>query len=80
MASSSVSPCVCSVSEMFSYSSASFSDSNWYRKFCLFMALEVRPNELEARFCSSELSKALLASQDKVDAAEQLRAGTASCP
>lgn len=44
------------------------------------MALEVRPNELEARLRSSELPKVLLVSQDKVDAAEQLRVGTASCP
>lgn len=52
LASPSVSPCashcVCSECEMFSYSLAFFSDSN--RKGSLFMALEARPNELEARF------------------------------
>ena len=52
MASSSpsVSPSHCSVCEMFSYFSASFSENGKCRKWSLFVTLEVRLSELKTRF------------------------------
>lgn len=82
MASLSVSPGVfaCSVCEMFSYSSASFSEGDRCRKCSVLMALEARLSELETRFSSLELSGVASGSQEKLAAAEPPSVATASGP
>uniref|UniRef100_A0AAQ5X1E3 Uncharacterized protein n=1 Tax=Amphiprion ocellaris TaxID=80972 RepID=A0AAQ5X1E3_AMPOC len=71
MASPSSSPSLsCSVCHMFSYSSASFSDNDTCNKCSLFVALEARLSELEARLRTMEntplaVSQAPLAGADR---------------
>lgn len=48
--------CLLNVCEMFSYSLSSFNDRNRCKKRSLFMALETRLSELEARFSQFEVA------------------------
>ena len=71
MATSSLPPSpafTCSVCQMFSYSSASFSDNGICNKCSLFVVLEARLSELEARLCTVEnhpiVNQAPLASEE----------------
>ena len=71
MATSSLPPSpafTCSVCQMFSYSSASFRDYGTCNKCSLFVVLEARLSELEARLCTVEnhpiVSQAPLASAE----------------
>ena len=71
MATSSLSPSpafTCSVCQMFSYSSASFSDNGTCNKCSVFVVLEARLFELEARLCTVE--KHPIASQAPLASAE----------
>ncbi|XP_078031559.1 uncharacterized protein LOC144467091 [Epinephelus lanceolatus] len=71
----------CSVWQMFSYASASFSDSGNCNKYSLFAALEARLSELEARFRTMENhSVAAVVSQPPVASAEPLSTASASGP
>ncbi|XP_061576854.1 uncharacterized protein LOC133443707 [Cololabis saira] len=54
--SPTVSPLCCSVCEMFSYSSASFSEDGKCLKCSLFTGLEARLSQLEVRFCQFDHS------------------------
>ncbi|XP_053176091.1 uncharacterized protein LOC128359793 [Scomber japonicus] len=67
MASLSHSPALsCSVCHMFSYSSASFDGTDTCTKCSLFVALEARLSELEARLCTTESQSAPVTSQPPV--------------
>ena len=79
MASSSLPPSpafTCSVCQMFSYSSASFSNNRTCDKCSLFVVLEVRLSELEARLCTVEnhpiASQAPLASAEPPSVASSI--------
>ncbi len=80
MASLSASPALsCSVCQMFSYSSASFSDNGTCNKCSLFAALEARLSELETRLRTMETnSLATVASQPPVVGADRPRVASAS--
>ena len=85
MANSSPSPALsCSVCQMFSYSSASFSDNDTCNKCSIFAALESRLSEFEARLRIMESeSYASVASQRHVAEAGQhtvASVASASCP
>ena len=84
MASSSpsASPSRCSVCEMFSYSSASFSEKGKCRKCSLFIALEARLSELEARFLQLDNSPVGATSSQANIVVDRARTGvaTASSP
>jgi len=71
MATSSLPPSpafISSVCQMFSYSSTSFSDNGTRNKCSLFVLLEARLSELEARLCTVE--NHLIASQAPLASAE----------
>ena len=80
MATSSLPPSpafTCSVCQMFSYSSASFNDNGTCIKCSLFVVLEARLSELEARLCTVEnhpiASQAPLASAEPTSLASSCR-------
>lgn len=52
--------------EMFRYSFASFPGNQRWRECSLYAALDELLSDLEAWFCTSELSRAVSVSQDKV--------------
>ncbi|XP_049909762.1 uncharacterized protein LOC126395996 [Epinephelus moara] len=73
----------CSMCQMFSYASASFSDSGNCNKCSLFAALEARLSELEARLRTMENhSVAAVVSQPPVAGAEphSIALASANCP
>ena len=79
MATSSLTPSpafTCSVCQMFSYSTASFSDNGTCIKCSLFVVLEARLSELEARLCTVEnhpiASQAPLASVEPASLASSI--------
>ena len=61
----------CKMCEMFSYSSASFSESQACRKCSLFMDLEARVSELETRLCTKDSVVAHAASQQPLACADR---------
>ncbi|XP_049427628.1 uncharacterized protein LOC125885864 [Epinephelus fuscoguttatus] len=83
LAMASPSALSCSVCQMFSYASASFSDSGNCNKCSLFAALEARLSELEARLRTMENhSVAAVVSQPPVAGAEphSIVLASANCP
>ena len=81
MATSSLPPSpafTCSVCQMFSYSSASFNDNGTCNKCSLFVVLEARLSELEARLCTVENHP--IASQAPLASAERPSLATMSHP
>ncbi|XP_068615520.1 uncharacterized protein [Brachionichthys hirsutus] len=72
MASPSASPLSCSVCQMFSFSSASFTDSETCKRCSLFAMLETRLNDLETRFRTIEANPvASIASQPSLSGADR---------
>ncbi|XP_070819745.1 uncharacterized protein [Chaetodon trifascialis] len=81
MASLCPSPALsCPVYHMFSYSSASFSDTGTCNKCSLFGELEARLSELEARLCTMETKPLAIVSQAPVAGADRPSAAPASRP
>ncbi|KAI3355348.1 hypothetical protein L3Q82_017890 [Scortum barcoo] len=76
--SPSSSPLSCSVCQMFSYSSASFSGNGTCNKCSLYVVLEARLTELEKRLGTNVSSYASVVSQSPVAGASRSSAGLAS--
>ncbi|KAM7377820.1 hypothetical protein PAMA_012965 [Pampus argenteus] len=74
------SPLSCSVCKMFSYSSSSFSENGKCIKCNLFVALEARVSDLEARYRSTDKSVAAIVSKSPVAGAVPPKAAVASRP
>ena len=70
----------CPVCHMFSYSSSSFSDNGTCNRCSLFVALEARVSELEARYRTTEQSVAQIVSQSPVAGAVQPQVASVSRP
>lgn len=74
----SSSPLSCSVCQMFSYSSASFSNNGTCNKCSLYVALEARLTELEKRLSTDGSTYASVVSQSPVAGASKPSTGLAS--
>ena len=72
-------PIYCKMCEMFSYSSASFIQSQACRKCSLFMDLEARLNDLETWLCTKDSVVAPVASQQQLVWADRPCLAAVSC-
>ena len=70
----------CPLCHMFSYSSSSFSDNGTCNKCSLFVALEARLSDLEARYRTTEQSVAAIVSKSPVAGAVPPKVASASRP
>ncbi len=81
MASPCPSPALsCSVCQMFSHSSASFSDNSTRNKCTLFAALKARLSDLESQLCINKNNTAKVASQPPIAGVDRPSVGPTSHP